>query len=440
MRRIILLNIVFCLLTAALTPAATRLVPDKYPGIQAAINDCNDGDVVIVAPGTYFEMINLKGKNITLRSTDPNNPNVVAATIIDGGARSSAAVLNNSGVRFNPRVVTFNSGEGPDCVLNGLTITNGRSGGVYCEDSSPTLLRCVFTHNRARGGGGMYNKNSTPTLINCTFSSNSASMSGGGVSNRNSSPNLVKCTFTRNSAGGGGGMSNSRVSKPMLTNCIFSRNSAEVSGGAISSGGLEDSAPTLKNCTLVGNSAGVGGGGIYHGVALGRLKIINCIFWGNRDRDKIVAMAQIRNSATAGAVINYSCIEGLGVPDEPEGLLYGPYGSGTGNIGKDPLFADPNNGDYHLRSQAGRWDLKTQKWVRDDVTSPCVDAGDPNSLIADEPLPNNGAVNMGAYGGTSKASKSLARSTEITLPAGLDNITGWVKLENLSMIADRSNN
>ena len=73
MRRIILLNIVLGLLSTGLAPAATRLVPDEYPNIQSAIDDCNDGDVVIVAVGTYFEMINLKGKNITLRSTDPND-------------------------------------------------------------------------------------------------------------------------------------------------------------------------------------------------------------------------------------------------------------------------------------------------------------------------------------------------------------------------------
>jgi len=402
MRSLILINIVFGLLSAGLAPAGTRLVPDKYPTIQGAIDDCNDDDVIIITPGTYFEMINLKGKNITLRSIEPDDPNVVAATIIDGGASSSAVVSDNSGVKFNPRVVTFNSGEGPDCVVNGLTITNGRSGGVYCQESSPTLLRCVFSRNQARGGGGMYNKNSTPTLINCTFSSNIASMSGGGMYNNSSSPNLVKCTFTKNSANVGGGMSNSKGSKPMLTNCIFANNSAQVSGGAISSGGFEDTAPTLKNCTLVGNSAG----GIYHGAALGRLKVINCILWGNRDGGEIVAMAQIRNISTTGAVINYSCIEGLDVPGVPGVLLYGPNGSGTRNIGKDPLFADPNNGNYYLRSQAGRWDLKTQKWIRDDVTSPCIDAGDPNSPIGDELIPNNRAVNMGAYGGTSKASKS----------------------------------
>jgi len=40
------------------------------------------------------------------------------------------------------------------------------------------------------------------------------------------------------------------------------------------------------------------------------------------------------------------------------------------------------------------------------VTSPCIDAGDPNSPIGYEPFPNGGIINMGAYGGTAQASKS----------------------------------
>ena len=101
---------------------------------------------------------------------------------------------------------------------------------------------------------------------------------------------------------------------------------------------------------------------------------------------------------------------------------------GTGNIDADPLFArpgywaDPNDpnvpgnpsdpnaiwvdGDYHLKSQAGRWDPNSQSWVTDDVTSPCIDAGDPNSPVGDEPQPNGGRINMGAYGSTAEASKS----------------------------------
>ena len=42
----------------------------------------------------------------------------------------------------------------------------------------------------------------------------------------------------------------------------------------------------------------------------------------------------------------------------------------------------------------------------DEVTSPCIDAGDPMSPIGREPFPNGGRINMGAYGGTAEASKS----------------------------------
>jgi len=96
---------------------------------------------------------------------------------------------------------------------------------------------------------------------------------------------------------------------------------------------------------------------------------------------------------------------------------------GEGNLDADPCFArrgrwDPNgtsddpsdgiwvDGDYHLKSQARRWDPIGESWVQDDVTSPCIDAGDPNSPIGYEPFPNGGRINMGAYGGTAEASKS----------------------------------
>ncbi|MGB2863683.1 MAG: hypothetical protein WBC05_10200, partial [Sedimentisphaerales bacterium] len=69
-------------------------------------------------------------------------------------------------------------------------------------------------------------------------------------------------------------------------------------------------------------------------------------------------------------------------------------------------FADSANGDYHLKSQAGRWDLDSETWISDDVTSSCVDAGDPGSAIGLEPSPNGSVINIGAYGGTTQASKS----------------------------------
>ena len=79
--------------------------------------------------------------------------------------------------------------------------------------------------------------------------------------------------------------------------------------------------------------------------------------------------------------------------------------AGDGNIDLDPAFADPANGDYHLKSQAGRWDAVHNRWVADDITSPCIDAGDASMDAGDEPSPNGHRINMGAYGGTPQASK-----------------------------------
>jgi hypothetical protein len=104
--------------------------------------------------------------------------------------------------------------------------------------------------------------------------------------------------------------------------------------------------------------------------------------------------------------------------------LFDPYKRANGGwITGDPQFVapgywDPNgtpddlsddfwvDGDYHLKSQAGRWNPQSGSWVVDDVTSPCIDAGDPDSPIGLEPFPNGGRINMGAYGGTAQASKS----------------------------------
>jgi hypothetical protein len=169
----------------------------------------------------------------------------------------------------------------------------------------------------------------------------------------------------------------------------------------------------IRNCTIVGNRSTRGPGLAVDPKAVFRpvVGISNCILsngvddiWSN---DSPVEIA-------------YSCVPaGVGAVGEPDDWLVW----GQGNIAADPCFADagywdpngtpddPNDdffieGDYHLRSQAGRWDPISESWVRDDVTSPCIDAGDPNSPIGQEPFPNGGRVNMGAYGGTGEASKS----------------------------------
>jgi len=75
-----------------------------------------------------------------------------------------------------------------------------------------------------------------------------------------------------------------------------------------------------------------------------------------------------------------------------------------GNMIADPQFADREKHDFHLKSQYGRWNGTA--WITDDVTSPCIDAGDLKDDYAKEPSPNGGRINIGVYGNTAEASKS----------------------------------
>jgi hypothetical protein len=109
---------------------------------------------------------------------------------------------------------------------------------------------------------------------------------------------------------------------------------------------------------------------------------------------------------------------------------------GEGNINADPCFVDPDNDNYHLMSQAGRWDADSQIWVQDDVTSPCIDAGDPMGPIGWEPFPNGGFVNMGAYGCTPEASKTYFGGPVCeTIVAGDINGDGQVNRADLEIMA-----
>jgi len=147
----------------------------------------------------------------------------------------------------------------------------------------------------------------------------------------------------------------------------------------------------FENCTIVVN--GIKGRYLFY---LGKDGVTtnntfkNCIIYGAHK-------FSYGNGAKPSFI--YSCFWG--------NLFNAP--GGEGNISADPLFADLKGGDFHLKSRAGRWDPKLKRWVKDDVTSPCIDAGDPKDDFSKEPQPNGGRINMGAYGNTNEASKSARR-------------------------------
>ena len=94
---------------------------------------------------------------------------------------------------------------------------------------------------------------------------------------------------------------------------------------------------------------------------------------------------------------------------------YNGVAPGETDTHENPLFAVDGywdgddewvEGEYYLQSIAGRWDPNEQIWVNDEITSPCIDAGEPAGGHFYEPAPNGGRINQGAYGGTVYASKS----------------------------------
>jgi hypothetical protein len=321
---------------------------------------------------------------------------LVVSCIFSGNSAAYGGGIGT--LKGNPNIV--------DCtfILNGAD----RYGGGFdnCEGES-SLINCIFCDNSASWGGGISNRSgSFPTLTDCTFRMNEASWYGGGMINMYSDPSLAGCTFIRNKARLGGAIRNSE-SNSILTNCLIVENAAYCPSGytlyswsPISGrgGGIysRKSTEVLINCTISGNRATESTGGICS--CDGTVELTNCILWNNN-------LQQISGDAT----VSYCNVQG-GWP-------------GICNIDVDPLFARSHRletnsilanasndmeveGDYHLKSKAGRWDPLKEDWVIDEISSPCIDAGEPGCPIGCEPSPNGDVINMGFYGGTAEASMS----------------------------------
>jgi hypothetical protein len=146
----------------------------------------------------------------------------------------------------------------------------------------------------------------------------------------------------------------------------------------------------------------------------GTATITNCIIW---NCTQSITLADTSNTTVkdrgSHVTINYCDIQGGRNGISVSGK-YSTVTWGQGNLSTDPLFADLNKRDVHLKSQFGRWNSATGKWMNDTATSPCIDAGDPNSFVVFEPFPNGGLTNMGVYGNTSQASKSKTGPTSDT--------------------------
>ena len=342
--------------------ASTIHVPAEQPTIQAGIDAAVNGDVVLVAPGTYVENLYLRDKVIVVQSEAGAN-----VTTIDGNQAGS--------------VVTFHGNESAATVLDGFTITSGYDfygGGIYCSNAM-TIRNCTITNNVVAGtharGGGIYVICPQPaSIVNCTIMNN-----------------IIGGDFGR-----GAGIFCGPNSSVLMINCAIMGN--EIIGGHISGGGirLDEASATIPNCTITGNGL-IGdyarGGGIYlldasltitnstisRNYLIGGvfptcggiycetsdLTMTNCIVWDISPPEIYVD--------SASPVVTYSDVKG-GWP-------------GVGNINANPLFALSDN--YHLASGSPCIDAGTDVGVDIDIDGDARPQGTGFDIGADEFVPGS---------------------------------------------------
>ena len=216
---------------------ATIRVPTEYPTIQAAINAAVEGDIVLVADGTYVgpgnKNLDFKGKAITVQSA--NGPE---SCVID--------------LQGNGRGFYFHSGETNSSVLSGFTITNGMAdygGGIRCS-SEPIITNCKIIGNTAgRSGGGIFCAVRSCTITNCMIINNTAIL-GGGVYISHARIQITNCTITGNRATSQGGGMYVNDSAANITNSILWGDSpSEV----LIEIGINWEHPTIRYCDIEGD-------------------------------------------------------------------------------------------------------------------------------------------------------------------------------------------
>ena len=297
-------------------------IEDPYRKIQDGINFALSGDTVLIRPGIYTGTGNFdldtQGKSIIIRSSDPNDPNIVSRTEINP---------NQQGRGFN-----IHSGEDANCIISGLTIINGRialgynGAGIYCYDSNPTIRNCVIKNNHAvdGSGGGICFDYGSATIINSTITGNIADYYGGGISCRFSTPTIIGCTINKNIAYGRGGGIYSGASEPNILNCIIIENNAPIGAGINC---YYSGIANVVNCTIAANLTESIGGAVYCQYEASA-NITNSIIWAN--------IQQLALEYEGTIAVTYCDVQG-GQADayDPDGLLVW----GQANLDVDPCFA-----------------------------------------------------------------------------------------------------
>lgn len=398
-------SLTICMFLGGLCAAQTLFVPTDHGTIQDALTAAANGDEIIVSPGIYYENLDFLGKAVRLASTDPYDPAVVASTIIDG----SMPVDPNQA-----SIVSFLNGEGPDSILEGFTLQNGRGrrdwtittwrttfdeenadgGAVFCRQASPTIRKNVIINNSVTyGGAGVFcHNNASPLVEDNHFENNFAGLYGAGVFGRVScSPTIRRNTFVNNTVptlGGAVYLADNSTSR-IYDNVFIGNTCTKLFGGAIyafvncdidiiNNIFIENACPALFNNQPSGSAIRISPGA--------RARILNNLFTGNicsNANGGVISFYTERSSVVANNIFAENpdaAIETLfntpaqtithnlfyeNIDGNSAGTLADPVGQ-EGNIEADPRPA-PN-----LPAPFTNYELNPD--------SPCIDGGEDSYL------------------------------------------------------------
>lgn len=380
--------------------------------ISAAITVASNYDTITVYDGTYIGSAN--------RDLQPGSKILT----IQSYRGPESCIIDAQGLG---RAFYFIAAPA-ETLISGFTIRNGYNdqtfsgggggGAVFMHLSFCTIENCIIEDSTGLNGGAMLIRNSSAKIKRCTFKNNSVSYTGYAVTGGavylfdNTDVSFNDCVFSGNQClpgGYNGGAIFKNRGTDSFENCIFEGNYSYNNAGVFY---IERGDSYFTNCVFYGNEARVNASCFYivypMQVTSTSVTVKNSIFWNNTSMTNTDAV--VRSGAITDGVLNYSyCVINPSRIDA-DGIV---NVSGV-NINTNPLFASPGymgaadwvSGDYHLKSMVGRFDQAGGNWVQDTMHSPCIDAGDPADPVGQEPVPNEGIINMGAYGGTNRASKS----------------------------------
>ena len=367
---------------ASPSPGWPYATPDTAArSIASAMEAASCGDTVFVLPGYYQDIRHPEGTQlkpgVNLIGSGPAHTVIFGSPILLGELFPDPEVppcerpTTISGLRFVDSGLGVWQGQPPlsltvsQCHFDGSTVRiNGSPTG------SITFKRCLF--DRIRDAHTSYAISATYVgglnVLDSVFDlSDSLGRTGGLVFFDANSVLISRCAFKRCSVGVECHIS--QHSPAEVENCLFLDNALALDTGY---------GPVLvSRCTFSRNRwAATSATPDY------RQQFRDCIVWGNEEGNILEVRKGYPDDVYAPE-ITFSDVQG-GYP-------------GRGNIDADPMFFLPSEDgpDFHLCA-----------------ASPCIDAGDPFSDYSNEPEPNGGRVNMGAYGNTWEATTSELVDTD----------------------------